>query len=280
MTRSRIFLLGLVGLFLNVAVETGAQGADRPATHLLHPGPSPQRSSPSDLVPPPGVERISYRSSVGDLAGWLAVPNDGRSRHRAVVFVHGGFAFGRDDYEMGRPFLDAGYAVLYPTVRGENGNPGSFEMMYGEVDDVLAAVRWLRAESRIDPDHVALFGHSIGAGEVELTTLVPDRGVMLSGSAGGLYPPDFRAWKAFAPFDTNDAGESARRSLIAQLPAMKGRHVAYVGNKEAQAADAEAVRRRAAASGAPLTVVVVPGDHFGAVTPAIEAFLKELAKLP
>ena len=57
----------------------------------------------------------------------------------------------------------AGFAVLLPTPRAENGNPGDFEMFFGELDDARAALERARSLRGIDPDRIAIFGHSAGA---------------------------------------------------------------------------------------------------------------------
>lgn len=259
-----------------------ADPVDFPAARSAHPtrltriGPSPQ-PAPRDLAPPDGVEEVVYPSGALALKGWLATPRDGRPLHPAVVFLHGGFAFAQDDFDMARPFLDAGYTVFCPWMRAENGNPGHFELMFGEVDDALAAVRWIRARPGVDAAHVFLFGHSVGGGTAELTSLYPNRGVLLSGSAGGLYTPGaFPGWSQFAPFDTSDKTEDALRSLPANLSAMRGRHIAYIGDKDQPAGFVATVQGMARAASAPLTAVSVPGDHFSSVPAAMAAFIQAM----
>jgi dipeptidyl aminopeptidase/acylaminoacyl peptidase len=44
---------------------------------------------------------------------------------------------------------------MTPTLRGENGNPGNFECFYGEVDDVIAAGRYLATLPYVDPKHIS-----------------------------------------------------------------------------------------------------------------------------
>ena len=88
------------------------------------------------------------------------------------------------------PFLAAGFAVMTPTLRGENGNPGSFELFYGEVDDAEAAVRFLAAQPRIDSKRIYTFGHSVGGGISALLSLRPEIPVRKGGSSGGLYSRD------------------------------------------------------------------------------------------
>jgi dipeptidyl aminopeptidase/acylaminoacyl peptidase len=57
----------------------------------------------------------------------------------AVVFLHGGFEFTEDDWEMTRPYRKRGFVVMMPKLRGENAMPGDYTMFFDEVDDVVAA---------------------------------------------------------------------------------------------------------------------------------------------
>jgi len=59
-------------------------------------------------------------------------------------------------------FREAGLIVFYPSVRGLNGNPGQIEGFYGELDDLVAATKWLKQQPGVDPDRVYLGGHSSG----------------------------------------------------------------------------------------------------------------------
>lgn len=110
------------------------------ATQLRERGPSPASYEQAD--PPPGVVRVTYRSGELELAAWFAAPLGASRSHPApgLVYFHGDFAFGPDDFEHVRPFVDAGFAVLTPMLRGENGNPGDFELLWGEIDDARAAI--------------------------------------------------------------------------------------------------------------------------------------------
>ena len=56
-----------------------------------------------------------------------------------MLFLHGGFQFGPEDWEMTWPYRAAGFIVMVPMLRGEDDQAGDFTMFYDEVDDVLAA---------------------------------------------------------------------------------------------------------------------------------------------
>jgi hypothetical protein len=74
-------------------------------TKLLRRGPSPQDYQPES--PPPGARSIDYTSGRLKLKAWVTdPPPDGRPKP-AVLFLHGGFAFALDDWEMTKQYRDA-----------------------------------------------------------------------------------------------------------------------------------------------------------------------------
>src|SRR5207249_445726 len=106
-------------------------------TKLIRKAAAPQAWQP--VKPPPGVTVMDYQSGNLKLKAWVNGPPKGAARSPAVLFLHGGFAFDRDDWEQAQPFRDAGYVVMAPMLRGENGLPGVYSMFYDEVEDVNAA---------------------------------------------------------------------------------------------------------------------------------------------
>jgi hypothetical protein len=64
---------------------------------------------------------------------------------------------------MAVPFWEAGFVVMVPMLRGENGHGGDFTFLYDEVDDVLAAASFLAQQPTVDPTRIFLAGHSAGA---------------------------------------------------------------------------------------------------------------------
>jgi len=279
MARS-VFLLLLSSIVAAASVQAQEYESTRASfkTHLVRPGPSPQ--SYERAKPPRRVSEVEYQSGALKLKAWLALPTEKHEPFSAIIFLHGGFSFSLDDYKQAQPFLDAGYAVMFPFLRGENGNPGNFELMYGEVDDALAAARWLRKHRGIDPARVSIFGHSVGGAIAELTSLSREGPLLLSGSVGALYPPQiFQSWKGLAPFDTTQPKEVVLRVFVMNLSSMRRRHVAYLGNEEPQVEFVKGYREQAAKHSAPLSISIVPGDHESAVAPAMKAFLVELQSL-
>ena len=244
------------------------------ATHLLVHGPAPQAYEVEQ--PPPGVERVTYESAGRQLWGWLAMPEGAGAAVPGIVYAHGGFAFGASDFNDARAFLDAGFAVFTPTLRGENGNPGNFEFFYGEVDDLAAAVRSLAAQLGVRGDRVYAFGHSVGGALAALLALFPDVPLRASGSASGIWLPEsFPSWrKSRIRFPLSDPLESELRTMLPHMDELERPHLAYMGDQEWPTSYASAVTDQAIQVGAPLRVVTVRGDHFTALRPAIAHFIE------
>jgi len=271
------FAFMLATAVLPIRAQDYAQERQAYKTRLLRTGPSPQPYEAVRL--PENVEAIGYPSGTLRLKGWLVTPKKLSAPLVSIIYLHGGFAFGDDDYKLAQPFIDAGYPVMFPLLRGENGNPGNFELMYGEVEDALAAARWLSTTSKVRSTKVAFFGHSVGGAVSELTSLWNAESVLLSGSTGALYPPEvFQGWGAMVPFDATSRKEVIFRSFVSNLPSMKRRHVAYIGSEEPQARLVKRYRDLATTHNAPLSITVVPGNHETSIAPAMRAFLAELQK--
>jgi dipeptidyl aminopeptidase/acylaminoacyl peptidase len=247
-----------------------AQARSQFQTKLVQQGPAPQPWKP--LQPPPGVQKIEYHSGQLPLTAWINPPLQGDPRKLpAVLFLHGGFAFDREDWDMTRPYRDAGYVVMTPILRGENGQPGSFTLYYDEVDDVLAAAEHLAKLPYVDSTRIYLAGHSAGGTLTMLAALASKRfkaAASFSGSPNQVTHaqgnPDL------VPFDQTDAREFLLRSPVAYATSFKCSMRLYYGTQEPQLAE-ETQRTATLAQTRNLDVmaVQVPGNHFTAVTQAI-----------
>ncbi|MFI5455881.1 MAG: alpha/beta hydrolase family protein [Isosphaerales bacterium] len=238
-------------------------------TKLVRQGPSPQPGN--SLQTPSGATEIDYRS--GDLILTAFVtpdPGDDR-RHPAVLFLHGGFAFGGDDWDMPQPYRDAGYVVMIPILRGENGRPGSYTMFYDEVDDVLGAADCLASLPYVDAKRIFVSGHSAGGTLAMLAAMASDRfraAVSLSGS------PDQKANAESQPilisFDRSDPREFQLRSPVAYATSFKCAMRMYFGNQEGWAVvPTQRTATLAKRNGLDVDAIEVSGDHFSSVPEAI-----------
>jgi acetyl esterase/lipase len=173
-----------------------------------------------------------------------------------------------------QPFIDAGFIVMTPMLRGENGNPGDFEMYFGEVDDAQAAIRWIATQKGVNKHRIYAFGHSAGGVISALLSLYPDLPVKLTGSCGGLYGSHLFGDDRMTPFNPKDRRECELRSLIGHVPEMKMRHIAYVATEDRyQEARAAWEEKR---TGSKLEIVMLPGTHFSILDESIRKYLERV----
>jgi acetyl esterase/lipase len=254
-----------------------AARAEHP-TVLLTKGPTPETLG--EPPTPAGAQAIRYPSATGELFGWLMTPQ-GDGPFPVLVYFHGGFALAPSDFAKVRPLVDAGWAVMTPSLRGENGNPGAMELLFGELDDAVSAVAWVASQPKIDPAQVHVIGHSAGGGLAALVSLRPDAKVASTSSIGGIYVPQtFVRWaksegnSKLIRFDPSLRHERELRVLGPNVTDMVHPHTAYVGSDDAPILEnAEAVIEAAQAAKAPLDLVIVDGDHVGSIKPALDAWL-------
>lgn len=202
-------------------------------TNLRSPGPSPQAYDYDR--PPEGVEEVVYQSGDLKLKAWLCVPDQEMATpHPAIVYFHGGFAFGASDLYDCMPFLESGYVVMTPWLRGENGQPGNFEAYWGELDDAVAATRWLSKQPYVDIENMYAFGHSAGGVLSAMLSLRDDVPVKHTGSSGGLYDTTLfdYASDGSVPFDGSNPVERQLRVLPGNLKWMKRPHFAFIGRED------------------------------------------------
>lgn len=198
--------------------------------------------------PPEGFRVVDYPSLDSDgaeikLLAWLAIPGEigptsddavppnKPAQVPAVVYFHSGHELGASDCDEVQPFLEAGFAVMLPSVRGENGNPGSFELFGGEVDDGIAAVNWLAEQAEITRDRIYTFGHSTGGGISAMLSLADSEvPIRFGGSCGGLYRvSNLRQWQPEPPFVSQSDLDFELRTLISNADLMNRKHYAYLG---------------------------------------------------
>lgn len=141
-----------------------------------------------DLLEPPAdvFTKVKYPTPLGKMSTYLTLdPKDGK-KHPAVIWVHGGYGGNSDsDYfwepqpaendQSGSAFRKAGLVLMLPSFRGEDGNPGRYEMFYGELDDLENARAWLAKQPWVDANRIYLAGHSTGGTRVLLASEYSDK---------------------------------------------------------------------------------------------------------
>lgn len=135
------------------------------------------------LVKPPagsGLKLVYYKDPLGKFPAYVSLPKTAGKRYPAIIWIIGGFDSSIDDscWTRGTPdndqsamgFRDRGIITMYPSRRGGNNNPGYHEICYGEVDDVIAAEKYLKTLPYVDPNRIYLGGHSTGGTLALLTS--------------------------------------------------------------------------------------------------------------
>ncbi len=217
--------------------EDYAEARNKFKTKLLEQNPSPQ---PWDVVEvPPGVTELEYVSGQLRLKAWVSSsPGPGAEKKPAVLFLHGGFAFVEEDWEQAKPFRDAGYVVMIPILRGENGLPGSFSLYYDEVDDVLAAADVLAKLPHVDAKRLFVAGHTAGGTLALLAAMTSPRfraaGAFSGSPDQGRGREDWGGGFLVSPFDPTDQRELQMRSPLAFPASFKCPVRLYFGSEELQ----------------------------------------------
>jgi dipeptidyl aminopeptidase/acylaminoacyl peptidase len=209
------------------------------------------------------------------LKAWVNLPKGGDSKRPGVLFLHGGFAFGPEDWETSQPFRDAGYVVLMPILRGENGQPGAFTFFYDEVDDVLAAAECLSQQPHVDADHLFIAGPSAGGTLALLAAMTSKR---FHGVASFSATPDQVLFCKHAkhasrdvPIDITNRRELQMRSPLAYATSFKCPARVFYGSLEPEwKQTSQLMADLAKKHGLDVEAVQVEGDHGTSVRPAID----------
>lgn len=248
-------------------------------TNLLYHVPAPQ--SYRNELPPSGAKEITYDSGNLKLKAWLSdKPADG-NKHPAVVYAHGGFAFGGSEWGDTQEFINKGFVLMIPTLRGENGNPGSFEFFYGEVDDLIAAADYLANVSYVDKDRIFLCGHSVGGTLSMLVSMMPSKYRAISSFSGS---PDqgifFKYDGTIKPFDSRNIKEIELRSPIIYSDSVIKPLFLFAGDQESFFLDtSKDFVKKTKENGRTCELIAVKGDHFSAVPEEINLSIARYKKI-
>jgi dienelactone hydrolase len=275
-----LVVLVFVGVFLAVRSLFGptsfpaqsedyAEARSKFQTRLIRQGPAPQAWEQE--FPPPGVVEIEYLSGGLRLKAWVDDVPAGVPAKPAVLFLHGGFAFGEDDWEQARPFRDAGFITMLPKLRGENGLPGYYSMFYNEVDDILAAAEVLSKRPGVDPNHLYVAGHSVGGSMAMLAAMTSNKFRAAASFSGS---PDQVSWARgqpeIIPFDSSNQREFQMRSPLAFAASFKCPTRIYYGSQEFYFKSAcDKTAELAKRAGRDVEAVSIQGDHMTMVPQAM-----------
>lgn len=260
---------------ITVQDEDYAEARQRFHTTLLARGPAPEQVC-TPAKPPLGVSEIEFPSGPLHLKAWVNRPPAGRHhKSPAVLFLHGGFCFDFSDWQVAQGFRDAGFIVMIPVLRGEDGQPGNFTMFYDEVDDTVNAATYLRKQPYVDPDQLFVAGHSTGGTLTMLTAMTYAHfraAASFSGSPDAVgYTRHAVAIGAAVPFNYKDPKELQLRSARVYAASFKCPVRIYYGADETHfALSSQPTAKLAQEHGLDVQAVAVDGGHNSAVEAEIK----------
>jgi dipeptidyl aminopeptidase/acylaminoacyl peptidase len=127
-----------------------------------------QHRTTPDKLGLPAREVAIATANDKQLFAWLIASPSGQPAP-AVLVMHGWGANAALMLPAVRPLHDAGYVVLLIDARCHGrSDEDSFSSMPRFAEDVEHALDWLACQPEVDPDRIALLGHSVGAGAVLL----------------------------------------------------------------------------------------------------------------
>jgi hypothetical protein len=234
-----------------------------------------EASGPADEPDGKAFQLIRYHSPAGELAAYLTPdPKDGK-KHPAIVWAHGGFggigsyfwepASKRND-QSARAFRENGIVMMCPSWRGENDNPGRFELFYGEVDDFLAAVEHVKKLPYVDPQRVYIGGHSTGGTMTLLAAACPAQfraAFSFGGMMNGVATLEGEGY-GNTPYDAKSTRDHQLRSPMRYAGYIRRPTFYFEGGEYYEDGAAALMQMRAAAH---FHSFQLPGDHFDILHP-------------
>lgn len=191
--------------------------------------------------PPKGLfELVNYPTSLGKMEAYLSIPSDKSKKHPAIIWVTGGFPAGgvgdsawkprpASNDQSAKVYREKGLVMMYPSFRGDAGNPGYQEGFYGEVDDLLNALKYLKNVSYVDPNEIYLGGHSTG-GTLALLAAASSKDFKAVFSFGPVSSPTDYG-DQYALYDIDNETETRLRSPMYYLDQIKSPTFIIEGEK-------------------------------------------------
>jgi dipeptidyl aminopeptidase/acylaminoacyl peptidase len=169
------------------------------------------------------IDKVSYRSAGGLRVFGQVCRTTVLGRRPVLVVNHGGFEGLGGEWNGGlcRQIARAGFVVIEPSYRGEDGSEGSVEFCLGEVDDVLAMLDIALAQSWADRNRVSMLGISHG-GCITLRAL--QRGAPVQTAVDVFGPTDAASLMQFwrARVAAGDPNSAEYNQLIQQVTRAAG----------------------------------------------------------
>ena len=242
-------------------------------------------------TPPADVfSLIYYKADDGEMAAFLSPdPKDGK-KHPAVIWLIGGYGgIGNDDYfwrdqapendQTGSAFRKAGIVMMIPSFRGENNNPGTYDMFHGEIKDLESAREYLASIPYVDPNRIYVVGHSTGGTRVLLGNEYSN-GFRAAFSLGGIPDLELRIkygkMRVDIPFDQKNPEEFKIRSPRTYIKSIKSPTFYFEGEDDFWPEFNE-VQNIANDNNVPFkTYSIRGGDHFNIITPVTQMIAEKI----
>ena len=237
------------------------------------------------MTPPAKLfQTVYYPSPIGKMAAYLGANQRDGKKHPAIIWIFGGFGNSIDDSawqpapfdndQSGSAFRQAGIVMMYPSLRGGNKNPGFKEGFYGEVDDVLAAAKFLATQPFVDPKRIYLGGHSTGGTLALLASEMPN--TFRATFAFGPVESASDYGTEYLPFDLGNKREVVLRAPFAWLQDV--RHPTFVfEGMESPGNYASLQLMQQKATNANLHFLAVPrASHFSILAPTTKLIAQKI----
>ena len=165
--------------------------------------------------------------------------------------------------------------MMFPTLRGGNMSKGPREGYFGEVDDIVAAARYLSALDYVDPTRIYLGGHSTGGTTALLAAEYSDRFRATFSFGPVEHATDYGASAEGPPIDPSDKTESDLRAPVLWLSSVNKPVFIFEGDG---IGNARSLRGLRAANTNPLvqTYLVAGATHFSVLAPVTSLIAQKI----
>ena len=243
---------------------------------------------PAPAPPPDVFDRIQVRGPVGRLWTYVTPDPKDHQKHPAVIWAHGGFGGIDEEFwkpaprandQSARAFRAAGIVLAVGSWRGENDNPGDYELYYGEVDDFLAIAEHVRKLPYVNPERIYLAGHSSGGTLVLLAAERSDRFRAAFSIGGDPIFDDPETYKRYAgvPFDAGNATETLLRSSAPFVRSIRRPTFHFEGGGYRSVGIAQWMAHEARKVEAPFhSFGMLQADHFTILAPLTELIARKI----
>lgn len=242
-------------------------------------------------APPNIFNLITYPARYGNMLAYLTpAPQNKVAKLPAVIWLNGGYGgISGGDYfwrkqpvendQTGSVFHDPNMVLMIPSFRGENTNPGNYEMFYGEIEDLDAAREYLASLPYINDKRIYLVGHSTGGTRALLASEYTDKFRAIF-SLGAIPDLALRVQYGMAveiPFDQTIDEEFAVRSVYRYLKSIKKPTFYFEGSEYWQEFDSMQID--AQKNNIPLKIYnIAEGDHFNIIIPVTKLIKQKIAQ--